>query len=80
MRSNPNVPIKVEGSREILIIGLNPAFQSTLHFDHFRPGQVNRASRKCNSIGGKGQNFAIACSQYGETDKLTVLQATGFES
>jgi fructose-1-phosphate kinase PfkB-like protein len=38
---------------------------------------VNRAARKCNSVGGKGQNFAIACSQYGEGDKVTVFQATG---
>lgn len=64
-------------SNEILIIGLNPAFQSTLYIKEFKPGHVNRASRKCNSIGGKGQNFAIACSQYGEMDKVTVVQAVG---
>lgn len=39
---------------EILVLGLNPAFQATLHFDWFRPGKVNRAVRKANSIGGKG--------------------------
>ena len=64
-------------SNEILIFGLNAAFQSTLYIKEFRPGHVNRASRKCNSIGGKGQNFAIACAQYGELDKVTVVQAVG---
>ena len=64
-------------SNEILIIGLNAAFQSTLYIKEFKPGHVNRASRKCNSIGGKGQNFAIACGQYGELDKVTVVQAVG---
>lgn len=77
MRPTPESNKTPTESREILVIGLNPAFQSTLHFEAFRPGHVNRASRKCNSIGGKGQNFAIACSQYNETDKVTVLQCTG---
>ncbi|KAJ3255784.1 hypothetical protein HK103_006042 [Boothiomyces macroporosus] len=77
LRKTPKTPVPITSSREILVVGLNPAFQSTLHLDNFRPGHVNRAARKCNSIGGKGQNFAIACSQYGETDKITVLQMTG---
>jgi fructose-1-phosphate kinase PfkB-like protein len=64
-------------TNEILVVGLNPAFQSTLHFERFRKGHVNRAVRKCNSIGGKGQNFAIAVSQYGEKDKVTVFQCVG---
>jgi fructose-1-phosphate kinase PfkB-like protein len=38
---------------------------------------VNRAYRKCHSIGGKGQNFAIACQQYGYVDKVSILQFTG---
>ena len=77
MRLTPNSGPAIETSKEILVIGLNPAFQSTLHFEHFRPGKVNRAYRKCNSIGGKGQNFAIACSEWGEGDKVSVLQLVG---
>ncbi|KAI8903171.1 hypothetical protein EDD86DRAFT_278861 [Gorgonomyces haynaldii] len=71
-------------TRELLIMNfeatiskqsrLNPAFQSTLHFERFQFGKVNRAYRKCNSV---GQNFAIACSQWGEGDKVTVLQCVG---
>ncbi|KAI8895693.1 Ribokinase-like protein [Globomyces pollinis-pini] len=77
MRKTPNTSVPITQTREILVIGLNPAFQSTLHFNSFKVGKVNRASRKCNSVGGKGQNFAIACSQYGEADKITILQALG---
>ncbi|KAH9258792.1 hypothetical protein BSLG_001842 [Batrachochytrium salamandrivorans] len=64
-------------SNEILVFGLNPAFQATLHFEHYQFGKVNRAFRKCNSVGGKGQNFAIACGLYGDGDKLTVMQIVG---
>ncbi|KAK6097452.1 hypothetical protein MT418_003071 [Batrachochytrium dendrobatidis] len=56
---------------------LNPAFQATLHFENYQFGKVNRAFRKCNSVGGKGQNFAIACAQYGESDKVSVIQFVG---
>lgn len=66
MKLYPTPQHEVSECNEVLVIGLNPAFQSTLHFDRFQLGQVNRAVRKCNSIGGKGQNFAIACWQYGE--------------
>ncbi|KAL7748960.1 hypothetical protein RI367_005608 [Sorochytrium milnesiophthora] len=64
-------------SREILSVGLNPAFQTTLHFSRFAAGRVNRAFRKSHSIGGKGQNVAIACQQYGRASQVTVLQFVG---
>lgn len=39
--------------------GLNPAFQATLHFEHYQFGKVNRAFRKCNSVGGKGKTCSL---------------------
>lgn len=36
--------------KDVLVVGLNPAFQTTLHFEHFKQGQVNRAYRKCHSV------------------------------
>ncbi|KAI9144853.1 Ribokinase-like protein [Paraphysoderma sedebokerense] len=64
-------------SKEILCVGLNPAFQTTLHFDNFTVSKVNRAFRKTHSIGGKGQNFVIACQQYGAGDKVSIAQFIG---
>ncbi|TPX33031.1 hypothetical protein SmJEL517_g04023 [Synchytrium microbalum] len=73
--------VKLDGllseCRELLIVGLNPAFQTTLHFDSFREGKVNRAYRKTHSIGGKGQNFAMACEQYGHKEKVSIIQPLG---
>ncbi|ORZ29391.1 Ribokinase-like protein [Catenaria anguillulae PL171] len=63
--------------RPILCIGVNPAFQTTLHFESFSPGKVNRAFKKTHSIGGKGQNVAIAVQQLGLADKVCVLQFSG---
>ncbi|KAI9222146.1 hypothetical protein BC828DRAFT_404310 [Blastocladiella britannica] len=63
--------------KEILCVGVNPSFQTTLHFDSFAPGKVNRAFKKSHSIGGKGQNVAIAIEQLGWADKVSVLQFTG---
>lgn len=68
---NPHIRLSIYNT------GLNPAFQSTLHFEAFNFGHVNRALRKANSIGGKGQNVAIACANYGEADKISVLQVAG---
>ncbi|KAJ1980547.1 hypothetical protein H4R34_002418 [Dimargaris verticillata] len=39
--------------RPILILGPNAACQTTLFFEEFRPGLVNRAYKKSHSIGGK---------------------------
>ncbi|ORX96820.1 Ribokinase-like protein [Basidiobolus meristosporus CBS 931.73] len=66
-----------EKPRTILCIGPNPAFQSTLYFEQFQVGQVNRARNKTTSIGGKGQNFVLATEQYGFQDKVTLLQILG---
>ena len=41
-------------------MGANPAWQKTLFFESFVPGQVNRASREENYPSGKGVNFCRA--------------------
>ncbi|RKP05653.1 Ribokinase-like protein [Thamnocephalis sphaerospora] len=63
--------------RDVLCVGLNPAFQTTLHFEMFNKGGVNRSFKKTHSIGGKGQNFVMACEQYGQHDRVTLLQFVG---
>ena len=44
----------------IAVFGANPAWQKTLHFKQFRPGEVNRASALELYAGGKGVNFCRA--------------------
>ena len=44
----------------IAVFGANPAWQKTLHFKKFRPGEVNRASGLELYAGGKGVNFCRA--------------------
>ena len=44
----------------IAVFGANPAWQKTLHFKKFRPGEVNRASAMKLYAGGKGVNFCRA--------------------
>ena len=56
LRSIPN------GTVHLLAIGLNPALQKTLVFDHWERGQVNRAQQNLVSVGGKGQQFSRAAS------------------
>ena len=43
----------------LLVLGPNPAWQKTLFFDAFRPGQVNRAHRLEEFASGKGINFWV---------------------
>jgi fructose-1-phosphate kinase PfkB-like protein len=65
------------GTNDVLVFGLNPAYQSTLSFPNLVLGEVNRAQRKSNSIGGKGQNFSIACANYGKSEMITIAQIVG---
>ncbi|KAJ3053565.1 hypothetical protein HK097_003942 [Rhizophlyctis rosea] len=74
---DPSETAAILECKEVLIVGLNPAFQTTLYFDNYRQGKVNRAYRKSHSIGGKGQNVAMACEQHGEKDKVSILQFIG---
>ncbi|KAJ1717888.1 hypothetical protein LPJ61_007077, partial [Coemansia biformis] len=56
----------------------NPALQITLRLDRVALGDVNRATEQTNSLGGKGQNFAVAAKQYyGSADRVTLLQILG---
>lgn len=59
---------------DILAVGLNPAWQKTLFFDHLVKGEVNRATRLLESGGGKAINFARALRS---TGRITVLQFAG---
>ena len=47
---------------KLLAIGLNPAYQRTLVFDHLAVGEVNRAVNEVISPGGKAVHCAIAAN------------------
>jgi tagatose 6-phosphate kinase len=65
----------------ILVICLNPALQRTLWFNKFDHGEVNRASRKALSAGGKGVHVARIITALGENATLlTVLGGHAGES
>jgi tagatose 6-phosphate kinase len=59
----------------LLAIGLNPAWQKTLFFDHLEFGEVNRAARVDAQASGKGINFIHAVRQAGGA--AVVLQVAG---
>ncbi|OGV57705.1 MAG: hypothetical protein A2X45_19375 [Lentisphaerae bacterium GWF2_50_93] len=66
---------EVHQKRELIAVGLNPAWQKTLSFPEFIPGEVNRASSVSLFPAGKGINFARAASIWGA--KTTVCQFLG---
>ena len=49
---------------KLLVLGPNPAWQKTLFFERFRPGEVNRAQEMRAFASGKGVNFcrAVRCA------------------
>ncbi|MGA2064241.1 MAG: PfkB family carbohydrate kinase [Thermoguttaceae bacterium] len=49
----------------ILAAGLTPAWQHVLVFDHFRPGEVNRAGQSHWCASGKVLNAAVAAHRLG---------------
>ena len=55
----------MEISRDIMVVGLNPALQKILSFDKFGLGRVNRAGALSLIPGGKAANFAKAVSSAG---------------
>lgn len=61
------------GMHPVLCIGLTPALQRTLEFDHLVSGEVNRAREVHLSAAGKGVNVALVLRQLG-----TPAQVTGF--
>ncbi len=59
--------------KNILVAGLNPAWQKTLTFEKFRRGTVNRAKSCNHTASGKGINFARAARNWGQA-KANVFQ------
>jgi fructose-1-phosphate kinase PfkB-like protein len=59
----------------ILVVGLNPAWQTVLGFRDFHPGEVNRAHSAESLASGKGINTAKVLSRLGH--RVTVLQILG---
>ncbi len=61
--------------KKILIIGLNPTWQKTLHFKSLKIGDINRAYKVADTASGKGINVAKAIQNWdGES---TVFQFSG---
>lgn len=54
----------------ILVIGLTPAWQQILRFDHLRTGEVNRAREVHWCASGKVLNVAIALARFGTDCRL----------
>ena len=67
------------GAVRLLAVGLNPALQKTLVFDHWERGQVNRAREILVSVGGKGQQFSRAASHL-LPGMVTLVQFLGGEN
>ncbi len=63
---------------EIIAVGLNPAWQKTLFFPQFIPGEVNRAVNVSLFPAGKGINFARAAKIWGA--EVLVSQFLGGET
>ena len=49
-----------------LVVGLSPTFQTTMVFERFLTGEVNRAAEVYDDLAGKGANVARVLSQLGE--------------
>ncbi|OGV51438.1 MAG: hypothetical protein A2X49_16940 [Lentisphaerae bacterium GWF2_52_8] len=65
-------------SKAIIALGLNPAWQKTLTFEEFRPGEVNRAISVEYAASGKGVNFVRAARQWGQ--EARIFQFAGGET
>ncbi|KAI8320423.1 Ribokinase-like protein [Martensiomyces pterosporus] len=75
---NSNAPGQDHRSNDILCLAPNAAYQLTVLFDQITLGEVNRGAVQTNSLGGKGQNFAVATRQYYKSaDRVTLLQILG---
>lgn len=62
--------------KTILVCGLNPSWQKTLHFRSMIPGEVNRAYALEQTASGKGINFCRAARQWGAA-RTRLLQFAG---
>ena len=63
-------------ANRILALGLNPAYQKTILFDHLRLGAVNRSAESYAVASGKGINFTRAVRTWGHAG-CVVLQPLG---
>ena len=63
--------------QSLLVMGANPAWQSTLFFAGLEKNRVNRASLRTNYPAGKGVNFCRAARCFGEADPLLLQFAGG---
>ena len=63
--------------QSLLVMGANPAWQSTLFFAGLEKNRVNRASLLTNYPAGKGVNFCRAARCFGEADPLLLQFAGG---
>ncbi len=66
---------KPSSQKDIIVLGLNPAWQKILLFPEFIPGEINRAVSVSYSPAGKGINFAKAAKTWGVN--VTVCQFIG---
>ena len=57
----------------ILVVGLSSAWQRTLFFEHFQPGEVNRATRVIEYASGKGVNVARVATLLGAPASVLTL-------
>jgi tagatose 6-phosphate kinase len=57
----------------ILVVGLSPAWQRTLAFEHFSPEKVNRAKHVTETASGKGVNVARVARQLGAAVRLVTV-------
>ncbi len=61
----------------ILVIGLNPAWQTILSFDELKLGEVNRSKTSSQFASGKGFNVAKVLKNFGH--EIFLLQVLGGE-
>jgi 1-phosphofructokinase family hexose kinase len=66
---------KNSSRKNIIVLGLNPAWQKILRFPELIPGEINRAYSVSYSPAGKGVNFAKAAKNWG--GNVTVCQFIG---
>jgi tagatose 6-phosphate kinase len=61
------------GDEVIVVVGVSPAWQRTLRFDRFQPGEVNRARRVRETASGKGVNVARVAATLGAKVRLVTI-------
>ena len=66
---------KNSSRKNIIVLGLNPAWQKILLFSELIPGEINRAVSVSYAPAGKGINFAKAAKTWG--GNVTVCQFIG---